>query len=61
MIHSARAQFSVVNVVICFVLLDFEKWLRKDNMCENNDHYRRGLWGGRVDQNKNFSNMFGIF
>ena len=35
-----------------FVLLDFEKWGRTDDMRENNDPYRPWLWVGRVDQNK---------
>ena len=37
----------------CFLLFcssRFEKWGRTDNMCENNDPYRQGLWVGRVDQ-----------
>ena len=43
-------------IFCCFVLLDLKSgWYgrtdeRTDNMCKNNDHYRPGLWFGRVDQ-----------
>ena len=53
MIHLARPTLSpVANIVfsLCFVLLDFEKWGRTDDMCKNNDPYRPWLWVGRVDQ-----------
>ena len=58
MIHSDRPAVSpVANIIfawICFVLLDFEKYVRTDgrtdNMCENNDHYWPWLWAGQVDQ-----------
>ena len=35
---------------VCFVLQDFEKWRWMDNTCENNYHFRPGLWVGQVDQ-----------
>ena len=52
MIHSARPTVSpVANIVFAFfVLLDFEKWRRTDDMSKNNYPYRPRLWVGRVDQ-----------
>ena len=56
MIHSTRPTVSPVATIIfcCFVLLDLKSDgrtdERTDNMCKNNDHYRPGLWVGRVDQ-----------
>ena len=38
MIHSARQQFRTA-VKICFVLVDIEKWIRTDNLCEYSDYY----------------------
>ena len=52
-IHSARPTVSPVATIIfyLFVLLDLKSGDgRTDNMCKNNDHYRPGLWVGRVDQ-----------
>ena len=51
MISSARP-----HVVIIFKRRLFCDNLKRGNrrtdgnMCENNEHYRPGLWGGRVDQ-----------
>ena len=43
---------------LLFRFAKFEKWGRTygltDSMCKNNDHYRPGLWVGRVDQLKRF-------
>ena len=54
MIHSARPTApTVVIIIFRRRLFCFEKWGRTDgNMCENNYHYRPGLWVGRVDQKK---------
>ena len=42
MIHSARRTvLPLANMV--FTLLDFKKWGRTDEMCENNDPYRPWL------------------
>ena len=57
MIHSARpTDPPAVNIVFAWNLFCFarfwevETYLRTDNMCKNNDHYRPWLWVGRVDQ-----------
>ena len=53
MIHSTRPTVSPETIIIfcCFVLLDLKSGdERTDNMCKNSDHYRPGLWVGRVDQ-----------
>ena len=67
MIYLARPTvLSVANIVFTWKLFCFEKWgrtyvrtyVRKDDMCENNDHFRPWLWVGRVDQKKVFFPAF---
>ena len=52
MIPSARSTVPLVVIIIMLRrLFCFEKWGQTDNTREKIDHYRLGLWVGRVDQN----------
>ena len=59
MIHLARPTVSpVVNIVFTWQLFGYARfwavrtYVRTDNLCENNDHYRPWLWVGRVVQKR---------
>ena len=51
MIPSANPTVPPVAILIFIPCLFCDILKSTDgNMCENNDHYQRGLWVGRVDQ-----------